>query len=102
MCGLAGLVLGERPRSAAELEHLTSLFTRLLVISRRRGPHATGVAWLNRDGEYRLFKRPLPAEEFVEHKLYPLVLAGVDNRTTVVLGHTCWRTRGDEQINRNN
>lgn len=102
MCGLAGLVLGKRNRSDAELERLTSLFTRLLVISRRRGPHATGVAWLNRDGEHRLFKRPLPAEAFVEHKVYPLMLAGVDRRTTVVLGHTRWRTRGDEQINRNN
>jgi amidophosphoribosyltransferase len=102
MCGLAGLILGERQRTAAELKHLTSLFTRLLVISRQRGPHATGVAWLNHDGQHRLFKRPMPAEEFVEHKSYPLVLAGVDSRTTVLLGHTRWRTRGDEHINRNN
>lgn len=61
-----------------------------------------GVAWLNRDGEHRLFKRPLPAEQFVEHKAFPQMLAGVDNRTTVLLGHTRWRTRGDEQVNRNN
>lgn len=102
MCGLAGILFGERQRSADELRELTRLFTDLLVISRRRGPHATGVAWLNRDGKHRLFKRPIPAEQFVEHKAFPLALAGVDSRTTVLFGHTRWRTQGDEHINRNN
>ena len=102
MCGLAGIMFGEQPRSAQELRRLRQLFTELLVISRRRGPHATGLAWINCDGEHRLFKRPLPAETFVEHKAFADVLGGVDNRTTVLLGHTRWRTRGDEHINRNN
>lgn len=102
MCGLAGIILGERARSADELRHLTRLFTDLLVISRQRGPHATGVVWINRDGAHRLFKRPMPAELFVEHKAFSQVLAGVDSRTTLLMGHTRWRTRGDQHINRNN
>jgi amidophosphoribosyltransferase len=102
MCGLAGIMFGEGTRSAQELRRLRQLFTELLVVSRRRGPHATGIAWINRDGEHRLFKRPVPAETFVEHKAFADVLARVDNRTTVLLGHTRWRTRGDEHINRNN
>jgi glucosamine 6-phosphate synthetase-like amidotransferase/phosphosugar isomerase protein len=102
MCGLTGIIFSEQNRSTDERQHLTRLFTELLVISRQRGPHATGVAWLNRDGEHRLFKRPMPAERFVEHKAFPLVLARVDRRTTILLGHTRWRTQGDEQINRNN
>jgi len=102
MCGLAGVIFGRKRRRAEEREHLAWLFTRLLVMSEGRGPHATGVAWLNRDGEHRLFKRPVSAGQFVIDKTFHEVLAGIDNRTTVLLGHTRWRTRGDERINRNN
>jgi glucosamine 6-phosphate synthetase-like amidotransferase/phosphosugar isomerase protein len=102
MCGLAGVILGKKRRRVEEREHLAWLFTRLLVLSESRGPHATGMAWLNRDGEHRLFKRPVSAGQFVTDKAFHEVLAGIDNRTTVLLGHTRWRTRGDERVNRNN
>ena len=102
MCGLAGVILGKKRRRAEEREHLAWLFTRLLVLSESRGPHATGVAWLNRDGEHRLFKRPVSAGQFVIDKAFHEVMSGIDNRTTVLLGHTRWRTRGDERVNRNN
>ena len=49
-----------------------------------------------------LFKRPVSAGQFVIDKAFHEVMAGIDNRTTVLLGHTRWRTRGDEWINRNN
>ena len=102
MCGLAGVIFGKKRRRAEEREYLAWLFTRLLVISECRGPHATGIAWLNRDGEHRLFKRPVPAGQFVTDKAYHKALAGIDNRTTLLLGHTRWRTRGNERINCNN
>jgi glucosamine 6-phosphate synthetase-like amidotransferase/phosphosugar isomerase protein len=102
MCGLAGIIFGKKRRRAEEREYLTWLFTRLLVTSESRGPHATGIAWLNRDGEHRLFKRPVPAGQFVTDKAYQKALSGIDNRTTLLLGHTRWRTRGDERINSNN
>jgi len=102
MCGLAGIIFGKKRRRAEEREYLIWLFTRLLVTSESRGPHATGIAWLNRDGQYRLFKRPVPAGQFVTDKAYHKALSGIDNRTTLLLGHTRWRTRGDERINRNN
>jgi len=102
MCGLAGVIFGKKRRRAEERDYLAWLFTRLLVLSESRGPHATGVAWLNRDGEHRLFKRPVPAGQFVTDKAFQEVLAGMDNRATLLVGHTRWRTRGDERINRNN
>ncbi len=102
MCGQAGIILGQKRRRAEERDYLAWLFTELLVMSERRGPHATGVAWLNRDGDHQLFKRPVRATQFVTDKAFHEVLAGVDNRTTLVLGHTRWRTRGDEQVNGNN
>lgn len=102
MCGLAGVMFGEQARSARELRSLTHMFTQLLVMSQQRGRHATGIAWLNRDRKYRLLKRPLAAEDFVQHKLFAEALAAIDGRTTLLLGHTRWRTRGSEQNNRNN
>ena len=102
MCGQTGMILGEKRRRADEREHLVWLFTELLVMSEPRGPHATGVAWLNRDGDHQLFKRPVRATQFVTDKAFHEILAGVDNRTTLLLGHTRWRTRGDEQVNGNN
>ena len=35
-------------------------------------------------------------------KAFHEVLGGVDNRATLLLGHTRWRTRGDENVNENN
>ena len=50
MCGLAGVIFGNKRRRAEEWEYLAWLFTRLLVLCEERGPHATGAAWLDADG----------------------------------------------------
>lgn len=42
MCGLAGVLTGKRLRTEGEVNSITALFTRLLVLSEHRGPHATG------------------------------------------------------------
>ena len=102
MCGLAGVIFGNKRRRAEEREYLAWLFTRLLVLSEERGPHATGAAWLDTDGGHRLFKRPVTAERFVTDKAFAELLAGINNRATLLLGHTRWRTRGDERVNSNN
>jgi len=102
MCGLTGVIFGKKRRKPEELDHLTWLFTRLLVLSEERGPHATGAAWLNLDGEHRLFKLPVTAEQFIMDKAYQDLLSGVSNTTTLLLGHNRWRTRGDEHNNFNN
>ena len=60
------------------------------------------MAWLKRGGQHNLFKRPVRASRFVDDKAFHEVLSGVDNRTTLLLGHTRWRTRGDERVNENN
>ena len=40
MCGQTGIILGQKRRRAGERDHLAWLFTRLLVMSERRGGHA--------------------------------------------------------------
>jgi len=94
MCGLAGVILGTKRRRRTELAEIAERFTQLLLLNERRGQHATGIALVDRDGSYNLLKRPVPAREFVALDLYREVLAELTNRTTCILGHTRWPTRG--------
>jgi len=102
MCGQAGVVFGTKRRTQEETDYLTWVFTRLLELSEERGPHATGVAWVSREGEHRLFKRPVPASEFVRDKAVGEVIGDIDNSVTVLMGHTRFVTRGNAAINENN
>lgn len=102
MCGQVGVIFGTKRRTRDEIDYLTWVFTRALELSEERGPHATGIAWVNREGEHRLFKRPVPASEFVHDKAFGEVLDDVDNRVTVLMGHTRFVTRGDAAVNENN
>ncbi len=55
-----------------------------------------------RHGSHRIFKRPMRAHELVYEKPFQELLGQVDNETTILMGHTRWRTRGNEFNNRNN
>lgn len=44
----------------------------------------------------------MTAERFVTDKAFAELLAGINNRAALLLGHTRWRTRGDERVNSNN
>jgi superfamily II helicase len=68
----------------------------------QRVPHASGLAWLKTDGSHRIFKRPMRAHELVRESTFHELMAEVDNQTTILMGHTRWRTRGNEFNNRNN
>jgi amidophosphoribosyltransferase len=102
MCGLAGLICGDKRRSRNELEKLVDIFTRLLLFSEHRGPHATGAAWVKTDGAYLVVKHPLPAQQFVCTADYNMLLNGVNEQVTLLLGHTRWPTRGSELDPSNN
>lgn len=95
MCGQIGLIMGSSQRTRAELTHLARLFTGVLELSEKRGRHATGVALVKSDGASRLFKRAVPASEFVQEDDYRNILDAIDNDTTVLMGHTRYATVGD-------
>ena len=101
MCGLAGAILGKKRRRRDELRVISGIFTELLILNETRGTDAAGVAVIRKDGAHKLFKRPGPASAFVEEKLFHRVL-DLDNKATVLLGHTRRKTRGTERNNRNN
>ncbi len=109
MCGQAGLILGKKRRTDAEIAVLKTVFSGLLMRSEIRGKHASGVAVVDQDGEYRLFKRPLPAAQLMAQPGYADALSAIEGchgrsagRTTLILGHTRHRTCGDEANNANN
>jgi glucosamine 6-phosphate synthetase-like amidotransferase/phosphosugar isomerase protein len=102
MCGQVGIIFGKKRRRIAEREYLNEVFIRMLLSSEQRGPHASGVALLQTDGEFRLFKRPVRAHRIIREPDFHELMDEVSNRTTVLMGHTRWRTRGSESNSRNN
>jgi len=102
---VAAELLDVTPETLARIDVLEGyprLFIRMLLHSEERGPHASGLAWLKTDGSHQIFKRPMRAHELVYEKPFQELLGQVDNETTILMGHTRWRTRGNEFNNRNN
>lgn len=102
MCGLVGILFGSKDRTRSELDYFIKVFAYLLLLSEERGPHATGVAWLKRNGKHRLLKQPQKAIQFVRDKSFLDFLASVDSDVTWLAGHTRWQTVGDASNNANN
>lgn len=103
MCGLTGILAGRLPkRRLKDIEALTDVFTMMLMLSEHRGPHATGVAWVKRDGSMQVAKEPLPARQFVQSGAYIDWLLGVDREITYLMGHTRWPSRGSVANPENN
>lgn len=94
MCGLSGTIYGTKAREPEERSYLKWLFMYLLLLSERRGPYATGIAWLKADGSHNIFKRPMRAVEFVKERQFVEVISQVNDDVTWLAGHTRWPTRG--------
>lgn len=102
MCGQVGVIFGAGKRGCEELNYLKKLFTYLLLLSERRGPHAAGIARIDRNGSHSIFKRPVKASDFIKDEMFAQALSGVNDKTTWLAGHTRWQTRGDVSNNANN
>ncbi|MBN1936818.1 MAG: hypothetical protein JW934_19310 [Anaerolineae bacterium] len=102
MCGLAGMLLFPTERTDAEWQEIRQLFTQTFVFNQERGREAAGVALFQRDGTFRLFKKPLPASQLVEMGPYRVILDAIGPETTCLLGHTRMPTKGAPEENANN
>jgi len=102
MCGLAGVFLAPKKRSASELEAIADIFTANLIANEVRGRDATGVAMIRANGEFQIEKAPVPASTFVRSPRYEAALSTLDERVVCLMGHTRLPTQGDPEDNRNN
>jgi glucosamine 6-phosphate synthetase-like amidotransferase/phosphosugar isomerase protein len=84
------------------MDYYRKIFTYLLLLSQSRGPHATGVALLKRDGKYGILKQPRKASDFIHNRAFVNFLNRADSDTTWLAGHARWQTRGDASNNANN
>lgn len=102
MCGLTGIIFGKKTRSKSELLFLKDLFTSMFIMSESRGHHASGLVSLDITGKSTLYKLPVCPSRMVLLQGYRSVLNTLSNKTSVLLGHSRWRTVGSEHNNKNN
>ncbi len=102
MCGLTGVLLYPTSRSPETWEEIKKIATANLLFNEERGREAAGIAVIQSDGRYQLFKQPVPASELVEMEDYRRVLDTVGDETVCILGHTRAPTKGSRWRNVNN
>ena len=101
MCGITGMILGNKNRTKTELENLIDDFNNLTVACTIRGRHATGVYVLNPNG-FVYTKMPLSAEDAIDSDSWKQVMATITNNTIAVIGHVRYYTHGNPSNNDNN
>lgn len=102
MCGIASVLFYPQRRSPDTWEAIKNSFTENLLFNERRGEAATGIAIIRNNGEITIYKKPIPAHEFVITEGYKNLLNSLDEKTTMVLGHTRHPTKGNPINNHNN
>ncbi len=102
MCGLTGILLYPSRRSPETWRKIIDIHTANFVFNEERGREASGLAVIQADGRYRVFKQPVEASDLVEMAGYQEVLNTVGEQTVCILGHTRMPTKGSRWHNVNN
>ena len=102
MCGLTGVIFGKKTRTKEEFEVIKDIFSTMFIFSEERGHHASGIASLSIDGNHRLYKLPVAPSRMITLKTYKDILNSINNKTTILMGHSRWKTVGTEYNNNNN
>jgi glucosamine 6-phosphate synthetase-like amidotransferase/phosphosugar isomerase protein len=105
MCGINGMVfLNGVTRSEEMLKAIRFVFDEVLVETQDRGHHATGLAHFRKDGQYyETHKAAQAADVFTTYdEVYDSIVNHFDDRTSVVISHTRYYTKGKPDNNNNN
>jgi glucosamine 6-phosphate synthetase-like amidotransferase/phosphosugar isomerase protein len=102
MCGIGGVMMFPKNRSAEELQFIRLLATGIAVENQRRGRDSTGFVTFSPQ-LFNLFKHPMKADTMIETAPFKQYIRRAINRNTKnVLIHTRAGTKGSEQNNLNN
>lgn len=88
MCGQIGIIFGSKRRTRAEQEYLCNLFMQMLKKNESCGPHTSGVAILKTNSSHCIFKHSSQTLEPIYENSIQKILNQVDNKTTILMGHT--------------
>lgn len=102
MCGLTGVIFGKKTRTQDDYEEIKEIFTTLFILSEQRGHHASGLSTLSVEGKTHLYKLPVPPTRMASLSGFKKTLDHVGDRTTLLIGHSRWKTVGSEYNNNNN
>lgn len=102
MCGINGLVLGQKNKTEKELRDIRETFCNLTDELEVRGRHATGIFVVNKTTGVEYFKRPINASEMTNTKQWWNMMTKITNDTVAVVGHVRYATTGDPSDNNNN
>lgn len=102
MCGIGGVIMFEKRRSAKELSYIRCLVERIAVENQARGRDATGFTAFSK-GRQLTFKHAIEANKLVDTNAFiTFANRNINNGTKVVLVHTRMGTKGSELNNLNN
>ena len=101
MCGIMGVMLDKRERSAREWRDLRIDITEVLLCTESRGQDAAGLFMVNGAGIAH-YKAGMRAAKLIGQKQYWQLLDSLSSETTAVVGHTRYATMGKPSVNANN
>lgn len=91
MCGIFGYIASDARDPNPDLERLKWI----ALVTQTRGPHAFGLAWIDRDGRLQTFKAPGPAKDHLE-------ALEACRGASIIVGHCRYATHGSPRENANN
>ena len=102
MCGITGLVLGRKVRSANDFEDIKFSFIDSLIAAESRGIDASGIFVINEGGEHYFYRAPVRATKLSGMAGFWNVLDRVGKSTIAIVGHTRAATTGSPEFVENN
>ena len=94
MCGIFGIAKQKNAQSEYQIKQLERVLTKLTALSVVRGEHSTGLAFISNGKNPMIFKSLKKSSNLVKHRDWDTIIEELTPETSVVLGHTRWKTHG--------